>query len=173
MHPSRKLISISVHLEICSSSVNLCTMLAHKTNIGDLLVEVSPAQTIPDGKTTSPEFRNVIAKDGFANLEGVSTLYESFQNRYNGFVLLEASSCAHVWRCSDRFAPLSALAPGRLQLPPDDLSALHLHRFDTGCGPDPLVRSTGCTACRWNLQDTRGPAAAPWRPHLPAFVFAA
>lgn len=128
--------------------MNLCTMGAHENNIGNLLVEVSPAQTKPDGKTTSPEFRNVIAKDGFAKLEGVSTLYESFQNRCDGFVLLEASSCEHICRCSDRFAPLSALAPGQLQLPPNYLSALHLHRVVIDCGPEPLVRSTGCPACR-------------------------
>ncbi len=49
--------------------------------LGNLTVEVAKGTTSAGGKTTSPEYRNKFAKDGFATLEGVSTLYESFQHR--------------------------------------------------------------------------------------------
>jgi long-chain acyl-CoA synthetase len=69
-----------------------------KNKIGNLLVEVSPAETRPNGKTTSPEFRNVVAKDGFAKLEGVSTLYESFQNSVKKYPNNECLG----WRPTDK-----------------------------------------------------------------------
>lgn len=59
-------------------------MVQLENKIGNLLVEVSLAESKAGGKTTSPEFRTAVAKDGFAQLEKVSTLYESFQNRLCG-----------------------------------------------------------------------------------------
>jgi hypothetical protein len=43
------------------------------------LVEVAPGRLASPGKpATGPTYRNVIAKDGYATLPGVTTLYELF-----------------------------------------------------------------------------------------------
>ena len=47
-----------------------------------LMVEVAPGRpAIGDLPATGPTYRNVIAKDGFATLEGVTTLFEMFERR--------------------------------------------------------------------------------------------
>lgn len=56
--------------------------MAAKHGIGNLTVALGPSEKTTSGKTASPEYRNVLAKDGFCKIDGVSTLYESFQNRY-------------------------------------------------------------------------------------------
>ena len=57
--------------------------MAPKNKVGNLLVEVGTVET-RSGKTTSPEFRNKIAKNGFSSLksEGIETLFDVFTQRY-------------------------------------------------------------------------------------------
>lgn len=47
-----------------------------------LMVEVAPGRLATgDLPATGPTYRNVAAKDGFATVDGVTTLYEMFERR--------------------------------------------------------------------------------------------
>lgn len=47
-----------------------------------LLVEVAPGRPAAgDLPSTGPTYRNIAAKDGFATLDGATTLYELFERR--------------------------------------------------------------------------------------------
>jgi hypothetical protein len=56
--------------------------MAKQPTVGSVTVTLGGTGTnATSGKTTSAEYRNKIAKDGFPKLDGVTTLHESFQHR--------------------------------------------------------------------------------------------
>eukprot|EP00884_Botryococcus_braunii_P016800 jgi/Botrbrau1/3803/Bobra.0183s0035.1 len=61
-------------------------LMVHRREKVDFLVEVAPPRVASAGKpATGPTYRNVSAKDGFAKMDGVQTLFELFSKSVEKF----------------------------------------------------------------------------------------